>query len=55
MALVTIFRSLRDLRSSRPFELKAFVVDHLARAGSSDEARRVSEWVREAGIQIPCL
>lgn len=51
MALVKLCCQLKDFREQYPvlqfFRLHAFIVDHKARPGSTDEAKRVRKWLHE--------
>lgn len=49
MALALLLRQLQEENLTRPFTLKAFVVDHQARKGSFKEAESVASRLKQMG------
>lgn len=48
MALAYLFKRIEQ-RYLSPLDITAFVVNHKAREGSSEEAQTVCKWLREMG------
>lgn len=52
MALAFLCRQLISERLIPDLQVKPFIVDHLAREGSTDEAHKVAGWLRELGMVL---
>ena len=50
MCLVYLFKRLLDQKISPPLDLKAFIIDHKARADSTKEAHSIANLLRQIGI-----
>ncbi|KAG5300886.1 PP-loop family protein [Histoplasma ohiense] len=55
MALAFLCRQLISERLIPDLQVKPFIVDHLAREGSTDEAHKVAGWLRELGFDPSIL
>lgn len=58
MALAFLFSELNRVKHDfeiPKLDLRAFIIDHGARAGSAEEAGQVSGWMDGLGISFPTL